>query len=52
MSAGSSSLKWGRIVIGVIVGLLVAVVGYIAAAARLYGVVLGFQRGERPRRMC
>jgi hypothetical protein len=43
-----SSLKWGRIVVGVLVGLLVAVVGYIALQLA-YGLVLGFQaRGTPP----
>lgn len=48
MSGSSRSLKWGRIVLGVIVGLLVAVVGFIAAQL-FWGVVLGFQlRGSPP----
>ena len=49
MSTRSSSLKWGRIVIGVLVGVLVAVVGYMALQLA-WGVVLGFQlRGNPPR---
>ena len=48
MSSGFSSLKWGRVVVGVIVGLLVGVVGNIVLQT-LYGVVLGFQvRGMPP----
>ncbi len=46
-----SSLKWGRIVVGVLVGLLVAVVGYIALQLA-YGLVLGFQARGRRLRMC
>lgn len=48
MSAGSRSLRWGSIVKGVLVGLLVAVGAYIIAQF-LYGLVLGFQaRGTPP----
>jgi hypothetical protein len=43
-----STLKWGRIVIGVIVGFLVAVVGNIALQT-IYLVIVGFQmRGTPP----
>jgi hypothetical protein len=48
MYASSSSLKWGRIALGVIVGVLVAVAG-VMVAQLLWGVVLGFQlRGSPP----
>jgi uncharacterized protein YacL len=48
MSFDFSSLKWGRIVLGVIVGFLVGVVGNIVLQT-IYGVVLGFQvRGMPP----
>jgi uncharacterized protein YacL len=48
MSFDFSSLKWGRIVVGVIVGFLVGVVGNIILQT-VYGVVLGFQvRGMPP----
>jgi hypothetical protein len=48
MSERSPSLKWGRIVLGVVVGLLVALVAYVTAQF-LYGFVLGFQaRGAPP----
>jgi putative membrane protein (TIGR04086 family) len=48
MSSGFSALKWGRVVVGVIVGFLVGVVGNILLQT-IYGVVLGFQaRGMPP----
>ena len=51
MSFDFSSLKWGRILIGVVVGFLIAMVVNLALQVG-YGVVLGFQmRGAPPREM-
>ncbi len=48
MSSGSSSVKWGRVVIGTLVGFLIGVVGNLILQT-IYGVVLGFQaRGMPP----
>ena len=48
MSSGFSALKWGWIIAGVLVGLLVAVVLNLLIQV-LYGVVIGFQlRGTPP----
>ena len=48
MSFDFSSVKWGRVVLGAVVGFLVAVVGNIVLQT-IYGVVLGFQlRGAPP----
>jgi hypothetical protein len=51
MSFNFSSLKWGRIVIGVIVGFLIALLVNLILQVG-YGVVLGFQmRGAPPQEM-
>ena len=51
MSFDFSSLKWGRIVIGVIVGFVVALLVNLLLQVG-YGVVLGFQmRGAPPQDM-
>ena len=51
MSFDFSSLKWGRIVIGVIVGFVVALLVNLILQVG-YGVVLGFQmRGAPPQEM-
>jgi hypothetical protein len=51
MSFDFSSLKWGRIVIGVIVGFLIALLVNLILQVG-YGVVLGFQmRGAPPQEM-
>jgi tetrahydromethanopterin S-methyltransferase subunit F len=51
MSFDFSTLKWGRIIIGVIVGFVIALVVNILLQVA-YGVVLGFQmRGAPPQEM-
>jgi hypothetical protein len=48
MSSDSSSIRWGRVAVGAIVGTLVAVLGLILLQLA-FGVVMGFQmRGNPP----
>ena len=48
MSSDSSSIRWGRVAVGAVVGTLVAVLGLILLQLA-FGVVMGFQmRGSPP----